>query len=55
MKVFNESRWDISYLDDLPEYMNLSYRSLLKVYEEAEQEIGKEERAFSINYGKKEV
>ena len=55
MKVLNGFRWDISYLDNLPEYMKLTYRSLLKVYEEAEQEMGKEGRAYSINYSKKEV
>ena len=55
MKVLNGFRWDISCLDDVPEYMKLSYRSLLKVYEEAEQEIGKEVRAYGINYSKKEV
>ena len=55
MKVFNDFRWDVCCLDDLPEYMKLTYRSVLKVFEEAEQEVGKEGRAYSIGYGIKEV
>ncbi|KAJ1378004.1 Terpenoid cyclases/protein prenyltransferase alpha-alpha toroid [Sesbania bispinosa] len=47
-------RWDISCLDDLPEYMKLIYRSLLKVYEEMEEEMRKEGRAYVVIYGKKE-
>ncbi|RDX97679.1 putative terpene synthase 2, partial [Mucuna pruriens] len=47
-------RWDISCLDDLPEYMRLVYRLLLNVYQEIEQEMKKEGRAYCINYGIKE-
>lgn len=48
-------RWDISCLDDLPEYMKISYTALLKVYEEIEQEMIIEGRVYALNYGIKEV
>ncbi|XP_004497487.1 probable terpene synthase 2 [Cicer arietinum] len=43
-------RWDISCLDDLPNYMKILYKSLLNVYEEIEQEMRKEERIYTLNY-----
>ncbi|KAK7312914.1 hypothetical protein VNO77_37157 [Canavalia gladiata] len=57
LELFTEAieRWDISCLDDLPEYMKLSYKSLMKVYEEIEEEMSKERRLYSVNYGIKEL
>ncbi|XP_073221469.1 (-)-germacrene D synthase-like [Cicer arietinum] len=43
-------RWDISCLDDLPNYMKILYKSLLNVYEEIEQETKKEGRIYTVNY-----
>ncbi|XP_061350296.1 probable terpene synthase 2 [Gastrolobium bilobum] len=49
-------RWDISCLDDgLPECIKLSYRSLLKFFEEIEQEMRTEGRAYSVEYTIKEL
>ncbi|XP_019420576.1 PREDICTED: probable terpene synthase 2 isoform X2 [Lupinus angustifolius] len=47
-------RWDISCMNDLPEYMKLTYRLLMNVYEEIEQLVMKEGRAYIIDYGIKE-
>jgi (-)-germacrene D synthase len=48
-------RWDISCLDDLPDYMKFLYKPLLDVYEEIEQEVKKEGRVYAINHFLKEV
>ncbi|XP_058735287.1 (-)-germacrene D synthase-like isoform X2 [Vicia villosa] len=48
-------RWDMSCMDFLPEYMKFCYKALLDVYEEMEQEMVKEGRAFCVNYIKNEM
>lgn len=48
-------RWDISCLDDLPDYMKFLYKITLDLYEEIEQEMQKSGRAYTINYYKKAV
>ncbi|MED6218715.1 hypothetical protein PIB30_029038 [Stylosanthes scabra] len=57
LKLFTEAieRWDIGCLDYLPEYMKLIYESLFKIYEEAEQELAKQGRAYCIKYAIKEL
>ncbi|XLU28530.1 hypothetical protein S245_064596, partial [Arachis hypogaea] len=57
LKLFTEAieRWDISSLDDLPEYMKLIYESLLKIFEEVERELEKQGRAYCIKYSIKEL
>nr|KYP34499.1 (+)-delta-cadinene synthase isozyme A [Cajanus cajan] len=52
LEVFTKAieRWDISCLDDLPEYMKLIYKSLIKLYEEIKQETKKEGKSYFINY-----
>ncbi|MED6124420.1 hypothetical protein PIB30_058719 [Stylosanthes scabra] len=47
-------RWDIGCLDNLPEYMKIIYESVFEIYEEAEREFGKQERAHCIKYPIKE-
>ncbi|KAK7257286.1 hypothetical protein RIF29_31149 [Crotalaria pallida] len=48
-------RWDISCLDDLPGYMKICYVALLDVYEEIEQDMRKEGKAYCINYAKEQM
>ncbi|KAJ1441933.1 Terpenoid cyclases/protein prenyltransferase alpha-alpha toroid [Sesbania bispinosa] len=48
-------RWDKNCMDFLPEYMKFCYNALLDVYEEIEQEMAKEGRAFCVIYAKKEM
>ncbi|XLR36264.1 hypothetical protein S83_064164 [Arachis hypogaea] len=57
LKLFTEAieRWDISSLDDLPEYMKLIYESLIKIFEEVERELEKQGRGYCIKYSIKEV
>ncbi|KAK7257292.1 hypothetical protein RIF29_31161 [Crotalaria pallida] len=43
-------QWDISCLDDLPEYMKICYRLLMKSYEETKEDTRKEGRAYSLHY-----
>ncbi|CAK9134282.1 unnamed protein product [Ilex paraguariensis] len=45
-------RWDISALDQLPEYMRLCYRALLDVYSEMEKEMAKQDKTYCVNYAK---
>ncbi|KAK7257295.1 hypothetical protein RIF29_31165 [Crotalaria pallida] len=52
LELFTQAiqRWDISCLDDLPEYMKLCYRLLMKAYEETEEDMRKEGRAYNVHY-----
>ncbi|KAK9938417.1 hypothetical protein M0R45_015158 [Rubus argutus] len=45
-------RWDISAMDELPEYMKFCYEALLDVYAEIEQELASEGRLYRINYAR---
>jgi len=42
-------------MDFLPQYMKFCYKAVLDVYEEMEQEMVKEGRAFCVTYAKNEV
>ncbi|KAL6314044.1 hypothetical protein AAG906_011779 [Vitis piasezkii] len=54
LELFTEAveRWDISAIDQLPEYMRVCYRALLDVYSEIEEEIAKEGRSYRVYYAK---
>ncbi|KAK9275730.1 hypothetical protein L1049_022998 [Liquidambar formosana] len=54
LKLFTEAieRWDMSAIDQLPEYMKLSYRALLDVYCEIEEEMAKEGRSYRVHFAK---
>lgn len=44
-------RWDIGAIDSLPAYMKFIYKSLLDVYNEAEESLAKEGRlSYGIQY-----
>ncbi|XP_050288805.1 sesquiterpene synthase 2-like [Quercus robur] len=45
-------RWDISCIDQLPEYMQICYRALFDVFEAIENELAKKERAYRVSYAK---
>ena len=49
------NRWDISALDQLPEYMRLCYRALLDVYSEMEKEMAEKGKTYCVNYAKEAV
>nr|BAP74389.1 delta-elemene synthase [Citrus jambhiri] len=45
-------RWDISAIDELPEYMKLCYRALLDVYSEAEKDLASQGKLYHLHYAK---
>ncbi|KAI3455848.1 hypothetical protein Pfo_012511 [Paulownia fortunei] len=44
-------QWNISCLDQLPDYMKLFYKALLEVYEEIVEEMIKQGRLYRLKYG----
>ncbi|ONI13035.1 hypothetical protein PRUPE_4G199200 [Prunus persica] len=46
------SRWDISAMDQLPEYMKVCYGAMLDVYTEFEEKLGKEGNLYRIHYAR---
>nr|AIO10965.1 TPS02 [Liquidambar formosana]AMD82310.1 trans-beta-guaiene synthase [Liquidambar formosana] len=54
LELFTEAieRWDINFLDQLPEYMKFVYQALLDVYAEIEEEMSKQARAYRVHYAK---
>ena len=48
-------RWDVSAIDQLPEYMRVCYQALLYVYSEIEEEMAKEGRSYRLYYAKEAV
>ncbi|KAK4576358.1 hypothetical protein RGQ29_027073 [Quercus rubra] len=51
VELFTEAveRWDISAIDQLPDYMKLCYQALLDVYYEMEEKIG-EAKSYRVKY-----
>lgn len=49
--VFNLLRWDISEIDQLPEYMKTVYKFVLSTYQELEHEASKRARTSMTPYG----
>ncbi|XP_052289130.1 (-)-germacrene D synthase isoform X1 [Citrus sinensis] len=45
-------RWDISAIDQLPEYMKLCYRALLDVFSEAEKDLAPQGKSYRLYYAK---
>ncbi|KAM0038380.1 putative (-)-beta-caryophyllene synthase [Helianthus debilis subsp. tardiflorus] len=54
LKIFTEAvqKWSATCLDSLPDYMKPIYKGLLDVYEEMEEILAKEGRAYELNYSK---
>ncbi|VVA34601.1 PREDICTED: (-)-germacrene D synthase, partial [Prunus dulcis] len=48
-------RWDINCMDELPDYMQVFYHTLLNVYDEIEEEMVKEGRSYRVYYAKEAV
>ncbi|XP_059640532.1 valerianol synthase TPS8-like [Cornus florida] len=45
-------RWDMSAIDQLPDYMKIFYRALLNLYEELDKEMTMQGRSYSIDSSK---
>ncbi|KAL6283826.1 hypothetical protein ACE6H2_014755 [Prunus campanulata] len=54
LEIFTEAiqRWNVNCMDELPEYMQIFYRTLLNVFNEIEEEMVKEGRAYTAYYAK---
>ncbi|XP_057947853.1 probable sesquiterpene synthase [Malania oleifera] len=54
LKIFTEAieRWDISCMDQLPDYMKLCYQALLDVFNEIEEDMAKEGSLFRMYFAK---
>ncbi|CAI9768293.1 unnamed protein product [Fraxinus pennsylvanica] len=48
-------RWNVSAIDQLPTYMKYSYKSLLDVYVETEEELKKNEQSYCVYYAIEEM
>nr|XP_009764783.1 PREDICTED: viridiflorene synthase-like [Nicotiana sylvestris] len=48
-------RWDINQIDELPNYMKLSYKALLDLYEDYEKELAKDGRSSVVHYAKERM
>ncbi|PON61426.1 Squalene/phytoene synthase [Parasponia andersonii] len=58
VELFTEAaeRWDISAIDQLPDYMKICYKALLDVYSEVEETLANEGRnLYRLDYAKKAV
>jgi hypothetical protein len=49
------SKWNISCLDNLPDYMQIPYKMVLDLSEEIEQKMTRDGRVYALNYYVKEV
>ncbi|XP_071719884.1 sesquiterpene synthase TPS1-like [Rutidosis leptorrhynchoides] len=45
-------RWSITCLDEIPDYMETPYKMLLSIYEEMEEIMAKEGKAYQVKYAK---
>ncbi|KAF5936531.1 hypothetical protein HYC85_027660, partial [Camellia sinensis] len=48
-------RWELSAMDELPDYMKALYRALLNVYDEVERDLAKQGRAYGVHHSKEAV
>ncbi|KAG5625884.1 hypothetical protein H5410_011102 [Solanum commersonii] len=54
LEVYTDAiqRWDISQIDRLPDYMKISYKALLDLYNDYETELSKDGRSNVVHYAK---
>ncbi|TXG67921.1 hypothetical protein EZV62_009196 [Acer yangbiense] len=54
LQLFTDAihRWDISALDDLPNYMKVIYSTLLNLFDELSNDLTEKERSYRISYTK---
>nr|QEY10188.1 terpene synthase 4 [Scutellaria barbata] len=53
LQLFTDAieRWDISCLDQLPDYMQIIYKALMEIFEEVKEEMIRQGTSYRINYG----
>lgn len=54
LQIFTDAvqRWDMKELNKLPDYMKISYRALLELYDQYDEELRLQGRSFAVNYAK---
>ncbi|KAL5548165.1 hypothetical protein UlMin_003396 [Ulmus minor] len=54
LELFTDAieRWDISCIDQIPEYMRYCYKELLVIYDEIEAEMAKDGKEYQVPYAK---
>ncbi|XP_068340042.1 (-)-germacrene D synthase-like [Pyrus communis] len=54
LELFTEAieRWDVSAIDQLPEYMKLCYRALLNIYSEIHEKLAHEGKLYRIDHAR---
>ncbi|XP_055816519.1 vetispiradiene synthase 1-like [Solanum dulcamara] len=57
LEVYTDAiqRWDISQIDRLPDYMKISYKALLDLYNNYEAELSKDGRSDVVHYAKERM
>ncbi|KAK1440628.1 hypothetical protein QVD17_06457 [Tagetes erecta] len=57
LESFSEAiqRWSITCIDALPDYMKLTYKILLDCYDEIEEIMATEGKAYQVNYAKESI
>ncbi|XP_049350985.1 sesquiterpene synthase 31 [Solanum verrucosum] len=57
LEVYTDAiqRWDISQIDRLPEYMKISYKALLDLYNDYETELSNDGRSDVVQYAKERM
>ncbi|XP_060167416.1 viridiflorene synthase [Lycium barbarum] len=57
LEVYTDAiqKWDISQIDRLPEYMKISYKALLDLYDDYEKELSKDGRSYVVHYAKERM
>ncbi|XP_059311810.1 vetispiradiene synthase 3 [Lycium ferocissimum] len=57
LEVYTDAiqRWDINQIDRLPDYMKISYKALLDLYNDYESELSKDGRSEVVHYAKERM
>ncbi|KAK1427999.1 hypothetical protein QVD17_16805 [Tagetes erecta] len=57
LEIFTEAiqRWSITYIDTLPDYMKVTYKILMDCYDEIEEVMAGEGRAYQVDYAKESI
>ncbi|NP_001239040.1 sesquiterpene synthase 31 [Solanum lycopersicum] len=57
LEVYTDAiqRWDVSQIDRLPEYMKISYKALLDLYNDYETELSNDGRSDVVQYAKERM
>ncbi|XP_070035760.1 viridiflorene synthase [Nicotiana tomentosiformis] len=57
LEVYTDAiqRWDISQIDRLPDYMKISFKALIDLYEDYEKELSTDGRSYVVHYAKERM